>query len=68
MELEDLMPYHPDAEEALENAVQDLFGDLGYTTINAYDEISGAKLTGRGTLDEVVLLARLRDALERLNP
>jgi type I restriction enzyme R subunit len=68
MEFDDLMPYHPDAEEALENAVEKLFSSLDYITINAFEEINGAKLTGRETLDEVVLLPRLRDALERINP
>lgn len=62
------MPYSPDAEEALENAVEDLFRSLGYETLNAYEEINGAQITGRETLDEVVLLPRLRTAIEELNP
>lgn len=62
------MPYHPDAEEALERATVELFQSLQYTTINAYEEINGKMVTGRETLDEVVLTPRLRAALLSLNP
>ncbi len=57
-----------DSEDALESAVMDLLGTLGYETVNAYDEISGNRRLGRETLDEVLLLSRLVPALERLNP
>ncbi len=60
---------HPDSEDALEQAAIDLFQSLGYEAIYAYDETFGANgLLGRETMDEVVLLARLYPALQRLNP
>ncbi|GAB4345507.1 MAG: hypothetical protein OHK0047_38870 [Leptolyngbyaceae cyanobacterium] len=61
---------HPDSEEALENAVIDLFGKtLEWETINAYDEDLGSSGTlGRETRDEVVLVRYLRSALQDLNP
>src|SRR5258708_1287029 len=68
MEFDLFMPYHPDAEEALERATVNLFKSLGYAVLNAYDEIKGTNITGRETLDEVVLLPRLKAALRRLNP
>jgi type I restriction enzyme R subunit len=61
---------HPDSEEALENAVINLFGKaLGWETINAYDEDLGTSGTlGRETRDEVVLVRYLRSGLQELNP
>jgi type I restriction enzyme, R subunit len=61
---------HPDSEEALENAVIDLFGQtLEWETINAYNEILGTSGTlGRETRDEVVLVRYLQSALQNLNP
>src|SRR5437660_5809950 len=49
-----------------------LFAQLGYETVNAFGETFGAQGTlstlGRETSSEVVLVARLRTALQRLNP
>ena len=62
-----------DSEAALEAATMALLRSLGYEVINAQDEYSpGGVLNGevldRETLDQVVLLSRLKPALERLNP
>src|SRR5437763_7253488 len=46
----------------------ELFVELGYETVNAYKEINGANILGRETTAEVVLVPRLRAALQRLNP
>ena len=60
---------HADSEAALENATLALFRELGWQTVNAYDETFGAGGTlGREHRGEVVLLARLRPALQKLNP
>lgn len=60
---------HPDSEEALENATITLFEDLGYTTANCFHETYGENGTlGRETSAEVVLIPKLRLALEKLNP
>jgi type I restriction enzyme R subunit len=47
-----------------------LFGQLGYATTNAfYEKFGGSTATlGRETTSEVVLVPRLRAALEKLNP
>ncbi len=46
-----------------------LFGELGWTTVSALEELLGSDGTlGRETKGEVVLVTRLRAALERLNP
>lgn len=60
---------HPDSEAALENAVSALFAELGYTTANYYHENWGENSTlGRETSAEVVLIPKLRSALEKINP
>ncbi len=60
---------HPDSEAALESATLDLFARLKWETANCYDETFGPGGTlGRETPAEVVLVRRLRAALERLNP
>src|SRR5260221_7412626 len=46
----------------------ELFKTLGYTTINAYNEFKGANKLDRESHSEVVLVHRLRVALQRLNP
>src|SRR5438270_12723249 len=46
----------------------ELFVELGYETVNAYKEINGANIVGRETSSDVVLVPRLRSALQRLNP
>jgi type I restriction enzyme R subunit len=46
-----------------------LLGELGWETVNAYHEFDhGASTLGRETRAEVILTARLRPALQRLNP
>jgi len=46
-----------------------LLAELGWDTINAYQEFDhGASTLGRETKSEVILTARLRPALQRLNP
>jgi len=62
-------PPHPDSEEALELETIALFEQLGYTTANCYNEWnSGTSTLGRETRSEVVLISKLRPALEKLNP
>ena len=64
-----MRPPHPDSEEALENATMNLFAQLGWETANCYSEQVGEFNTlGRVTRDEVVLIPKLRKALEKLNP
>ncbi|MGV8122674.1 MAG: type I restriction endonuclease subunit R [Candidatus Xenobiia bacterium LiM19] len=46
-----------------------LLAKLGWETVNAYHEFdNGASTLGRETKAEVILIARLRPALQRLNP
>jgi type I restriction enzyme R subunit len=46
-----------------------LLVDLGWEPVNAYHEFDhGASTLGRETKTEVILKARLRPALQRLNP
>lgn len=60
---------HPDSEEALELETMDLFSTLGWETVNCMQEICGVNSTlGRETRSEVVLISRLRSALQQLNP
>src|SRR2546430_749505 len=61
---------HSYTEEFLvEQPAAELFAELGWQTISALDEVVGQNGTlGRETKAEVVLLAELRRALERLNP
>jgi type I restriction enzyme R subunit len=58
------------SEEAIvEQPTIALFEQLGWETANCYEETFGSgSALGRETRSEVVLLARLRPALERLNP
>ena len=64
------MTPHPYTEDQLvEQPALALLSDLGWTTVNARDEELGSAGTlGRETTSEVVLVPRLRAALERLNP
>jgi len=56
-------------DAAVEKPAIDLFGELGWTHINAYTEQFGADGTlGRESKKEVILTRNLRPALERLNP
>jgi type I restriction enzyme, R subunit len=46
-----------------------LFEELGWVVVSAMDEVFGSNGTlGRETKSEVVLIPKLRAALERLNP
>jgi type I restriction enzyme R subunit len=64
-----MTPPHPDSEEALELETIALFEQLGYTTANCYNEwSSGTSTLGRETRSDVVLISKLRPALEKLNP
>ena len=57
-------------EDALiERPAITLLAELGWKTVNAYNEFDhGASTLGRETRAEVILTARLRPALQRLNP
>ena len=56
-------------DQLVEQPAIGLFAELGWTTVCAAEEIFGKDGTlGRETPGEVVLLPRLRAALERLNP
>lgn len=66
---------NPDAEDALERATLALFAELGWGTVNAYDEVydegpqaGPGPFLGRATRNEVILRPRLEAALTRLNP
>jgi len=64
------MSLHAYTEDQLvEQPAIGLFATLGWQTVSALEEIFGVDGTlGRETKGEVVLLARLREALTRLNP
>ncbi|MCL6613093.1 MAG: type I restriction endonuclease subunit R [Firmicutes bacterium] len=55
-------------DSLIEQPAIDLLRALGWQTIHCYHETFPAGLTGRETSAEVVLIPRLRAALERLNP
>src|SRR5437660_7464810 len=56
-------------DELVEKPAIDLFRVLGWETKNCFRETFGPKGTlGRDSPSEVVLVSRLRPALERLNP
>jgi type I restriction enzyme R subunit len=68
-------------EFLVEQPAGDLFGDLGWQTVSANEEAFGfaepspqpspsgrGSWLGRETKSEVVLIPKLRAALERLNP
>ncbi len=60
---------HDYSEDALEQAALELFADLGWATGNLYGEwTGGVSSEGRANDHEVVLVARLRAALAKLNP
>jgi type I restriction enzyme R subunit len=63
------MPHHYTEDQLVEQPAIGLFAELGWTTVSALEEVFGPDGTlGRETTGEVVLLARLRAALVRLNP
>ena len=56
-------------DQLVEQPAIRLFAELGWQTVSAQEETFGPTGTlGRETKGEVVLLGRLRSALERLNP
>src|SRR5258708_36206174 len=64
------MSYKPDSEdEAIEQPTIALFAELGWETLNCFQENFGPlSLLGRDTMADVVLPHRLRAAIEKLNP
>jgi type I restriction enzyme R subunit len=67
--------FNPDLEDALEQATIALFAELGWAAANAYEEAfspeaatPGRPYIGREHQGQVVLVPRLRAALESLNP
>ena len=63
------MPHAYTEDQLVEQPAIELFAALGWKTVSALEEIFGATGTlGRETKGEVVLVPRLRAALERLNP
>jgi type I restriction enzyme R subunit len=56
-------------ELLVEQPAMELFAELGWRTVSALDENLGFNgLLGRETKSEVVLVTRLRRALQQLNP
>jgi type I restriction enzyme R subunit len=63
------MPHAYTEDQLVEQPAIGLFAKLGWRTVPALEEVFGAGGTlGRETPGEVVLVSRLRAALERLNP
>src|SRR5882672_3820375 len=63
------MPHAYTEDQLVERPAIGLFAELGWTTVSALEETFGATGTLlRETKGEVVLVSRLRAALERLNP
>ena len=63
------MPHAYTEDQLVEQPAIGLFSELGWTTVSALEETFGASGTLlRETKSEVVLVSRLRAALERLNP
>jgi hypothetical protein len=63
------MPHAYTEDQLVEQPAIGLFAELGWATVSALEETSGAAGTLlRETKGEVVLVSRLRAALERLNP
>ena len=62
------MPHAYTEDQLVEQPAIGLFAELGWTTVAAMEEVFGANGTlGRETPGEVVLVGRLRAALEKLN-
>jgi len=56
-------------QQLVEIPAVEVFEDLGWGTVNAYNEVLGPEGTlGRDNKSEVFLVRRLRAAIERLNP
>ena len=66
-----MSPKGYDEDDLVEQPAIKLFAALGWQTVNAYDETftpTGGVPLGREAKRDVLLLARLRPALQRLNP
>ena len=62
------MPRANTEDQLVEQPAIQLFATLGWKTVSALDEAMGPPGTlGRETTADVVLMSRLRAALERLN-
>ena len=56
-------------DNLIEQPTKQLFAELGYEVMDCFDEVVGDNATlGRETYRDVVLVPRLREAIERLNP
>ena len=63
------MPHSYSEDELVEQPAIQLFTELGWQSMSARDEIFGIEGTlGRETKSEVVLVGRLKTAIQRLNP
>jgi type I restriction enzyme R subunit len=63
------MPHGYTEDQLVEQPAIGLFAELGWTTVPALEETFGATVTLlRETKGKVMLVSRLRAALERLNP
>lgn len=63
------MPYAYTEDQLVEQPAIALFAELGWQTVSAMKEVFGQGGTlGRETSGEVVLVPRLRAALEQLKP
>src|SRR3989304_704236 len=63
------MPHAYTEDQLVEQPAIGLFATLGWQTVSAMEEAFGPGGTlGRETRGEVVLVARLRDALAKFNP
>src|SRR2546427_3839016 len=62
-------PHGYSEDELVEQPAIELFRELGFEATNCMNEKIGENATlGRQTTNEVVLVSRLREALEELNP
>ncbi len=63
------MPHAYTEDQLVEQPAIGLFAELGWQTVSVMEEVFGTSGTlGRETTGEVVLVAKLRGALEKLNP
>jgi type I restriction enzyme R subunit len=63
------MPHAYPEDQLVERPTIGLFAELGWQTVSAMEEVFSTSGTlGRETPGEVVLIRRLRAALEKLNP
>ena len=64
-----MTPNRYSEDQLVEQPAIQLFGDLGWTTVNAYSEVMGPEgILGRDNKSEVFLTLHLRAAIRRLNP